>query len=41
MDRRECKLTRVTLQTYTREDVQKHTSASDAWLIVEGGVYDV
>lgn len=27
--------------TYTLADVQKHTTANDCWLVIDGGVYDV
>ncbi|KAH8926005.1 putative cytochrome b5 [Atractiella rhizophila] len=26
---------------FTAKDVSTHTTANDAWLIIEGGVYDV
>lgn len=28
-------------QTFSKQEVEKHTSEKDAWVIIEGGVYDV
>ena len=28
-------------KTFTFEDIQKHTTRSDCWVVIEGKVYDV
>lgn len=30
-----------TLQTYTRDDVKKHNSKDDCWIILDDHVYDI
>lgn len=29
------------MATYTLDDVAKHNSSSDCWMVIDGGVYDV